>query len=210
MTSPIAAGEPRLIEGIAAPPADDRAGQSTDHPGRWLGGAIGALVSLAAAVVAGWIEGRPMLLDRESWSVVGLLGIPIGFALGRQFFPLARSEGWRRAIAVGLLLGWLAPPLGAVEILGASDLLITGPGSSLFGGPVALLLLPIAIPISFIAVVITLPVGLAWGVLARLVPDEVLPRLRVPGWLAWLGIRHALVLIAVEVMFLAVIRSGSS
>jgi hypothetical protein len=205
----LAGASPRRLEGSAATtPGDGQAAAPADHPGRWVGGAIGAVVSLAAALVASRIapgDGSTGALSLD-WTAVGLLGAPIGFALGRQLFPMARSEGWRRALSVGLLLGWVAPPLGAIEILATAGLFDSSVSPPTFQGPLALVLLPIAIPISFIAIFMTLPVGLIWSVLARLAPGEALLQLRAPGWLAWLGIRHALVLLAVELLVLTVIR----
>jgi hypothetical protein len=163
---------------------------TADHPGRWVGGAIGALMSLVAAVVAVRLEGAQdgFFLD---WSQTGLLGIPIGFVLGRQLMPLARSEGWRRAVGVGMLFGWAAPPLGAIEILAGSRLLDSNLSSTI-AGPVALVLLPVAIPLSFLAIFMTIPVGLAWGLVLRLVPSAALEGLRVPAPLERFGARHAI------------------
>jgi hypothetical protein len=174
----------------------------TDHPGRWVGGAIGALVSLAAAGVAGAIDARGAIFDWSSWAMIPLLGIPIGFVLGRHLLPSARSDGWPRAVWVGMLFGWAAPPLGAIEILAGSRLLELGNLSSSMGGPVALVLFPIAIPISFLAIFITIPVGLAWGVVVRLVPDKLFEALRVPDPLDRLGVRHALALVSVALLAL--------
>jgi hypothetical protein len=55
--------------------------------------------------------------DLESLAMVGLLGVPIGFVLGQAAFPWARDGGWRHAAVIGLALGWVAPPLGAFEIV---------------------------------------------------------------------------------------------
>ncbi len=173
---------------------------STGHPGRWLGGAIGGLVSLAAALVATRIETGPSIFGWADWSMIGLLGVPIAFALGRALLPMARSEGWGRAISVGMLFGWIAPPLGAIEILGGSRLL--GLANNSGGGPLALVLLPLAIPISFVAIFMTIPVGVAWGTLVRLIPDASLAALRVPPLLERVRVRHALVLIAAALILL--------
>ena len=176
-----------------------------DHPGRWLGGAIGAAVSLAAAIVAANVDARSsdgsILID---WVQIGLLGMPIGFILGRELLPMARGAGWNRAIGTGLLLGWAAPPLGAIEILGGSRLLELGNLSTSIGGPIALVLLPVALPISFLAIVMTIPVGLAWAVLVRLVPDGSLAALRVPAPLARIGVRHVLAIVVVALVALEI------
>jgi hypothetical protein len=211
---PVPAATSRRNEGIAAAPAasaepaersDVRA---ADHPGRWLGGVIGAVLSLAAALVASRVapEASDFSYLGLEWTQIGLLGIPIGFALGRQMLPMARSGGWGGAVAAGLALGLAAPPLGAIEILATPGLFGASGGSSSLGSLAALLLLPIAVPFSFVAVVMTVPVGVAWGLMTRLVPVAWLHALRAPEWLAAFGIRHALIVIAVWVASLAVFR----
>ena len=178
----------------------DSTAVQTDHPGRWVGGAIGALTSLGAALVA-------MLLGDEQRGVgydsvdIALLGIPIGWILGRQLFPMARS-GWRSALGAAALVAFAAPPLGAVEILSGAVFQTNatiGIGSST-PGLAALLLLPIAIPFSYLALIVTAPVGLAWAVLVRLVPGTVPARLRVPQPLDHLGTRHVLILAVAAVV----------
>jgi hypothetical protein len=168
--------------------------ETQDQPGRWLGGAIGALTSLGAALVG------MQILDEEqrgsgTYDPVGiaLLGIPIGWILGRQLFPMARS-GWRSALGAAVLVAIAAPPLGAIEILSGAVFQTNasiGLGSST-PGLAALILLPIAIPFSYVALVVTAPVGLVWAVLVRLVPPSVPARLRVPRPLERLGTGHLL------------------
>jgi hypothetical protein len=196
-------------EGIADVPGGST--PRTDHPGRWIGGAVGALVSLIAAGIASRVDLSPGVFGWTNYAIIALLGVPIGFILGRQLLPLARSGGWGRAFAVGFLLGWLAPPMGAVEILAGAGLLEGGDTSSSLGGLAALALLPIAIPFSFLAIVITIPVGLVWGVLVRLLPDEWLASVRVPSPFDRLGVRHVLVVAVAAVGVLAVLdRMGAS
>jgi hypothetical protein len=132
---------------------------------------------------------------------IALLGIPIGWILGRGLFPMART-GWRSALWAGLLVAVLAPPLGAIEILSGAVLQTNatiGFGSST-PRLAALLLLPIAIPYSYVAIVVTAPVGLVWALFARLVPASVPARLRVPRPLDRLGTRHLLGLAATVVV----------
>jgi hypothetical protein len=170
----------------SAPPAVE-----PEHPGRWLGGAIAALLSLFAAIIADGLQGRYQDLPSIDWLSIGLLGIPVGFALGRQFGPRATSGGWPTTLATGALVGSVAPPIGAIEILATSGVLQTAGLGELGNGPAALILLPIAIPLSFIAIVLTLPVGIAWSIAMRLVPAFVFTGVRAPRWLARLGVRHA-------------------
>ena len=164
---------------------------SHDYPGRWLGGAVGALTSFAAAIVLHLVDARVSGTLSMDLTGIALLGIPIGFVLGRQFFPSVRSEPWRVVLTFGLLLGWMAPPLGAIEVLAGPALL---PGAAGEPAPLQYLwLLPIAIPFSFVAVFVTMPVGVAWAVTLRLVPERLVRRSRMPGPIERLGVRHALV-----------------
>ena len=167
-----------------------------DHPGRWVGGLIGSIASFGLAVIGLTVAGIWPTFDPELLVTVGLLGAPIGFVLGRAALPLAREEGWAHASVAGFGLGWLAPPLGAVEIL-------LGWGILEGVGPVGvaqscntpavvsgLALLVVAVPMSFIAVVLTIPVGIAWGLATRAEPDRWLERARMPASVANLGARH--------------------
>ena len=179
-----------------------------DHPGRWLGGAIGALASLVAALVASLLRTDGSRSLTTDWVTIGLLGIPIGFALGRQLLPIARSGGWGTALMTGVGLGLAAPPLGAIEILlGWGFAATNGIGS--MQGLGTLILLPFAIPISYAAVVMTVPVGIAWAITVRLVSPGLLMRVAAPGWLARLGIRHALLAILIVIIFAAFASPGS-
>jgi hypothetical protein len=187
----------------------DVARARADVAGRWVGGAVGAFMSLVAAGVTALLDvesnGRAGL---DSWTRIGLLGIPIGFALGRHFLPLARSAGWRRALSAGLLLGSIAPPLGAIEILVGATL-VPGAASGI-GDLSPLVLLPIALPASYFAILMTLPAGIAWGLAVRLVPDRWLARLRVRGPIERLGIRHVALVVAGGAVIVALTRSGGT
>jgi hypothetical protein len=177
-----------------------------DHPGRWLGGAIGAVTSLGAALVG------MVVLDREQRGVtfdpveIALLGIPIAWILGRALFPMARA-GWRSALGAAVLVAVAAPPLGAIEILSGAVFqtnATVGIGSTT-PGLAALILLPIAIPFSYLALVVTAPVGLVWAVLVRMTPATIPARLRAPRLLERLGTRHivtfaAAILVVVQVV----------
>jgi len=173
---------------------DQDAAISRDHPGRWLGGAAGALASLAVGLappVLGLVSANS---DPSSSLEIGLLGMPVGFVLGRAFFPGARSGGWSWALWVGAGIGLVAPPLGAIESVLGPALLPPHPATS-YSVPAAVVFLLIAIPFSYIAVVLTIPAGLVWATLVRLIPQDVPPRLRAPKAVERLGVRHAVALL---------------
>jgi hypothetical protein len=166
-----------------------------DRPGRWVGGALGAIVSLSGAGLAHILETGSSSQLRPITTIC-LLGVPIAFVLGRQLLPSARRDGWRHAVVIGLLFGWAAPPLGAAEIT-LGPLVAPWLADTVGITPVeALALFAIAIPFSFLAVFVTLPVGVAWGVLARLLPDGMIEGLRAPAWLERVGLRHSIALLA--------------
>ena len=170
------------------------------YPGRWIGGLLGAVASLVSAVVLTALQYGTLGIATEGVAVIGVLGIPIGFVVGRALLPMARGGGWQRAASVGLLLGWIAPPLGAVEILAIAGVAEGMQVNAGCGAPPAvgyLALLPLAIPVSFVAVLVTLPVGLLWALLVRAVPDGLLRRLRMPWPIDALGARHLAVLLAI-------------
>lgn len=173
-----------------------RATAPADHPGRWIGGILGVLASLALVPIALLLEQQPTSSSLPGLANMGLLGAPIGFVLGRHFFPSARSGGWTMALSVGIVIGWAAPPLGAIALVVGPLLLPTQPGEPWRNPTELLLYLALAIPFSFIAAIITVPVGLAWGLLVGLVPDAVPQQLRVPRPLERLGVRHAAIVVA--------------
>jgi len=180
---------------------DQDAAIGRDHPGRWLGGVAGAVASLAVGIVPqlfGMLGSESGSADWTSidWTEIGLFGVPVGFVLGRAFFPQARSGGWSSALWVGAGIGLLAPPLGAIEIMLGPALVPPDPATTSYALPAAVLFLMIAIPFSYIAVVLTVPAGLIWAVLVNLVPDDVPARLRAPKAIERLGFRHALLVLA--------------
>ena len=187
--------------------------ETQDHPGRWVGGVIGAVASVVVAGVAsiaGWVMGA---LDDGTILSVGVLGMPVGFVLGRAALPSAREDGWWNAVGMGLLIAFAAPPLGAIE-------LVLGGGAlgdvSRFGGcdvpPVlaASVLLMYAIPFSFIAVVLTIPAGIVWALATFVVPDGWLRRARMPRPIAALGVRHLVILATVAVVVAGVAQIASA
>ena len=181
---------------------------TTDWPGRWLGGLIGAVASLAAAIALYLLE-RPT--DDFPGSIVGgpaypiaLLGIPIGFVLGRAAFPSIRRGGWGRALIAGSLIGLAAPPLGAIEILVGPALVPLDPGS--MGQLGLILFLPVAFLFSYGVVWITLPVGLVTALAIRALPTDVPARFRTPPPAARLGVRHA---VSALVLWAIVVQAGT-
>jgi hypothetical protein len=167
-------------------------------PGRWLGGLIGSLACLPPIAIGlafnDGVFAKPAGFRDLFGAVatVAALGIPIGWILGRQLWPALRSGGWRRAVAVGLAFGWIAPPLGAIEITWGG-LLVPWAQPPILLGTDGWWILPFALPVSFLAAPLTLAVGLAWAVAARAVPDAWLAGLRVREPLERLGTRHALI-----------------
>jgi hypothetical protein len=179
-----------------------------DHPGRWIGGVLGALVSLALVPLELIME-WPRWAGPDALATLGLLGAPVGFALGRQAFPEARSGGWGHALGIGALVGVAAPPLGLMMIALVGIFL---PESGTAPHPLSssgLLILMLGIPACFVALPVTLPVGLLWGVLVRLVPREMPARLRVPPPFDRLGIRHAAIVVAIAAVIATLAWAGA-
>lgn len=177
----------------ATVPTPVAATPSADWPGRWLGGLIGVLSCLVAAVVLFLLAGpgderSPAFVDLSGLTIP-LLGIPIAFALGRVAYPSIRSGGWRWALVAGVLIGLAAPPLGAIEILFGPFLLPLASGSS--DQILMIALLPIALVFSYVAVVVTVPVGLVTALVIRALPASLPERVRMPSPLSRLGIVHA-------------------
>lgn len=187
---------------VADPPLD------ADHPGRWLGGAVGLLLSLALLPISLFAEPDGFRRGLTALGTLGLLGAPIGFVLGRQFFPQARRGGWPDALLVGIGLGWLAPPLGAVEIVAGQMASAAASGSRVDASWLAILV--IAIPVSFIAVLVTMPIGIAWGLIVRAIPGGLVTRMRVPRPLERFGVRHALLFSAAAATAVQAARSLAS
>ena len=165
-----------------AEPLQAPAERGVDAPGRWLGGFIGGALSLAFALMAPLVgEPSDAFVDFGMWQWVGLLGIPVGFIIGRAFLPAARSADWRHAAVVGIGLGWLAPPLGAPLAVSffAGDGWVCDPTRIV---AVAIAILPFAVVISFIAVIVTIPIGIVWGSRrSTRSPSEWLSLARVPA-----------------------------
>jgi hypothetical protein len=176
------------------------------HPGRWIGGLIGAVVSLAVSGVGLLIgdTGEPASAFFLDGGLVGLglAGIPVAFLAGRALLPQGRAGGTGQGLAVGLMLGLLAPPLGAVLILFGA--VVPGPSSVGLDDALGLLvLLPFAAVFSYVASVVTVPAGLAWAVLVRALPEEAFRRWEAPAPVARLGARHALAVAGVAWLLVA-------
>ena len=178
------------------------------HPGRWLGGLVGGLVSLGVAavgLVAGGAPSDGALLDLGGgFFGIGLLGVPIGVLVGRALLPAARGGGLGRGLLVGLGFGLIAPPLGAIEIV-VGSLWPTANSTGDVGEATLgmLVLLPIAIVYSFVALVATVPAGLAWALLVRVIPAAILRRLEMPDPVSRLGARHALLVAVIALVAVA-------
>ena len=185
---------------------------AVDHPGRWIGGLLGSIASIAVAGVGLMAAVVWPTFDPELLVTVGLLGAPVGFVLGRAALPLAREAGWAQAAVAGFGLGWLAPPLGAAEILlGWGVLEGLGPvgvaqSCSTPAVVSGLALLVVAIPMSFIAIVVTIPAGIAWGLATRAVSDRLLESARMPRPVASLGVRHGVLVLTVVVVTMAAMQ----
>ena len=196
-------------EGPAVEPAEATDG---DWPGRWLGGAVGVVASLGAAILLLLVE--PGDGHRPTWIVgssawVALLGIPIAFALGRAAFPSIRRGGWGWAVGAGVLIGLAAPPLGAFEILFGPFLVPLDPTNTEQLGLIAIL--PIAVVFAYVVIWITIPVGVVTAVAIRAVPRDLPARLRAPEPLARLGVAHAigvLTVLAIAVQVVGAIARG--
>jgi hypothetical protein len=171
---------------------------ATTHPGRWLGGLAGGLVALGVSGI-GLILGTDtetgfVFLSDGGLVELGILGVPIGFLVGRALLPAARADGIGWALFVGLWFGIVAPPLGAIEIVFGT--LWPGANPTGFGDTVVglVVLLPIAMAYSFVAAVVTLPAGIAWAVLVRAIPATAFRTFEMPRPVASLGARHAIAL----------------
>ena len=159
-------------------------GPSRATPGRWVGGLVGVVACVATILAAG-VVGTAIDGDVSAGSngflgpgnlvyfMVG--GLPIAFLGGRALLPAARSGGWLTALGMGFIFGLVAPPLGAIEVVLVAMLPFTGATSG-FNDNVTgfLVLLPIALVYSYIVVVLTIPAGLLWALLARAIPEHVL------------------------------------
>lgn len=163
-------------------------------PGRWVGGAIGALATVLVGAGLFLFSRLAGDLDLGMWIAICALGIPIAFVLGRLLGPTARDGGWGSAFIAAISFGFLAPILGDIEIVGGNLLVpsITNQGGAdavagaLFVGLVGLVF-------CFVAAPVTLAVGMVWVILMRTLPVGDTTALRVPRWLERLGVRHAVI-----------------
>jgi len=169
-------------------------------PGRWLGGGVGVIATLLVAGVLALIQhvlGDPQLPADSSpftaGAAVALLGVPIAFALGRHYAPVARDGGWGTAAFTVLCFALLAPPLGDLEIIVGAALApwtfgSLEPASVLASG---VLIGVIGLFVSFVALPVTAAVAIAWIVLMRLLPRDWAARVAMPASVARFGVRHA-------------------
>lgn len=202
----------RTAATVGALPIADAVAPPTDHPGRWVGGLIGGVVSAVLALVAVALGDEPSVsIDRilawDGLAAVGLAGIPVGVIVGRALFPMARSGRRRMALVAGLAAGLVAPPIGAVGVLFGQGL-VESLARSEEPGAVFLyaILVPYALVLGYVAVVVTIPVGLAWAALARAIPEAWLRRLRMPTPIARLGVAHLVAAMAVLLVASELVR----
>jgi hypothetical protein len=172
-------------------------------PGRWVGGAVGAVASagvgiaLLAVTVAADDQG---LLPAAA---VAFLGIPVAFVLGRHLAPVAHDGGSGGALAAALTFALLAPPLGDLEIIGGLSLSpwasggTVDVGSAVFG---AFFVGGIGLVVSYVALPVTAAVALVWIVLMRSIPVSRFARFEAPPWLARFGVRHVALAAAVALI----------
>lgn len=184
----------RTAATVGALPVVERAAPPVDHPGRWVGGLIGAAIPAVMAVVAILLGDEARVdIDRilawDGVAAVSLAGIPVGFVVGRALFPMARSGGWRTVLGAALAAGVSAPPIGAAGVLFGQAIVDSLSRAEEPGTPLLyLVLLPYALVIGYVAAILTVPAGLAWAILARAVPAAWLPRLRMPAPIERLGV----------------------
>ena len=133
------------------------------------------------------------MADEPGAGVVALicaLGIPVAFVIGRELSPKVYAGTMSDAVAVGLLFGIMAPPLGALEIFVGPLVVPTAIDPVTI--PPYLAFLVVALGFSYIAAVITVPVGLLWAIVVRRLPADLPARLAIPSPFDRLGIRHAI------------------
>ena len=195
-------------------PTSGETAEPIRHPGRWVGGLIGAAIPALVAVVAVASGDRPALtldglLALDGVAGISIAGMPIGFLVGRALLPFARRGGWRQALGSGLMAGIVAPPLGAIGVLVVAALTDSFSADTEPWVPVAYLVLtPLAIIFGYAAAVVTLPVGIAWGLLVRAVPPTWLERARMPSPIDRLGARHAVLLLGAVLVVVNLVRSA--
>jgi len=144
-------------------------------PGRWIGGLVGAGLSLlVAAIGALGLRGTDFGFAIQSTTQLGAFGIPVGAVLGMLFWPIGRRARGLGVLGVGLAIGVLALPLGDVIIvttLAASA--VSERTVDLAGALVSALSMSIiGLVFSVVAAPITIPVGIAWAVIVRLLPER--------------------------------------
>ncbi|HET7029107.1 MAG TPA: hypothetical protein VFI34_01245 [Candidatus Limnocylindrales bacterium] len=169
-------------------------------PGRWLGGALGALASFLVGA-GSWLvlhllrDPDPLVAADalDAAPLVAFLGIPIAFVLGRHLFPIAHRDGWRSAAAAAVTFALIAPPLGDLELVAGAGLTpwaslgSANPLSAIAGG---ILIGGVGLVFSYVALPVTAAVAATWVVLMRLLPAWLPRRLEMPRTIARLGVRH--------------------
>jgi hypothetical protein len=188
---------PTFIDGVA--PVEDLPSaerpRAVTFPGRWVGGAVGALSAVIVAVPLVVLGQAPELQILLAGAAVCALGIPIAFVLGRHLAPVALEQERGSAFTALLTFALLAPLLGDIEVVFGPVLIAPLPPTADSTSVVALaiLLVGVGAVVSFVAVPATFAVGLVWVVILRAIPADRLGEFRAPIWLERFGIRHAVV-----------------
>ena len=131
----------------------------------------GTVIAFVGATLGAVIGCTPMLwgmTDRSMEVLVwaGLVGIPTGAILGFREGPRIRVAGARD---VPYRVGLMALPAALLPGIVVGTLLAI---AGLASGPVGLIVLPLAVLYSTLAVLITLPCATAWTVVIRLLPSS--------------------------------------
>ena len=148
-----------------APARMDRAGALHDIPLRLLGTTVAAAIALGIAALG---ADSNAILGRSS-PPLGILGLPGVALLGWFIGPSVARAGVGRTLGLGLVMGLAAEPLGVITVVAtlAVDSLRTAgadPASLIVGIP---MLTVLGVIYGVVALVVTLPAGVAWAVATR-------------------------------------------
>jgi hypothetical protein len=144
-----------------------------------IGASVGWVIALGIAVLALMLPGGSFeiwgrfTIGREAIVGMALLGMPVAIFLGGRLARGLVGANLRRVLERGLAMAILAVVLGALEVT-AVGLALELPKST--AGPAVFLLVPyfLAAPIVGMIVfgppvlVVTIPAGLAWAAIVRL------------------------------------------
>jgi hypothetical protein len=142
---------------------------------------VGALAGVAIAYV---IVVLPLDALDIGWLALtdelALIGAPVAAILGWWLTPTAVAGSLRWTLGVGLGVGGLAAPMGALAIAYLAAIqALAGVDGDVASVPAALFIATYGLGFSVIALPVTLPAGVAWSVVVRAVVPEM--RGRDPG-----------------------------